>query len=185
MNKILRLPAVMQRTGLSRATVYRLARTGQFPSPIKLSERASGWLEMEVDSWLADHAGERCVDKPPTEHHLASVISTTSLTPLKLFTESEIVASGISLNESVCAVYFLISNGRIVYVGQSINIHSRIATHQHRKSSDSYAFICCEPAQLDVLESIYIHALRPPLNVGANGNPRMPRSLTQLLAMRQ
>jgi prophage regulatory protein len=52
---VLRLPAVMQKVGLKRDSVYRLAKQGVFPRPIKLSERASAWFEDEVDDYL-----ERC-----------------------------------------------------------------------------------------------------------------------------
>jgi prophage regulatory protein len=39
--------------GLSRSSAYRLAKEGQFPKLIKLSERSSGWLRSEVEAWLA------------------------------------------------------------------------------------------------------------------------------------
>lgn len=52
-SKVLRLPAVMQKTGLARATIYAHVARGGFPAPIKLGARASGWLEAEVDAWLA------------------------------------------------------------------------------------------------------------------------------------
>jgi prophage regulatory protein len=51
---ILRLPAVRLRTGLSRSTIYVRVADGSFPKPIRLSDRAIGWLESEVDTWLAD-----------------------------------------------------------------------------------------------------------------------------------
>lgn len=51
--QILRLPAVMQKTGLARSTIYALAASGTFPSPVKLGARASGWLEQEIEAWLA------------------------------------------------------------------------------------------------------------------------------------
>lgn len=35
-----RIPEVERRTGLSRATVYRMAGAGEFPKPIRLSVRA-------------------------------------------------------------------------------------------------------------------------------------------------
>jgi prophage regulatory protein len=57
--RILRLPAVIEKSGLGRDSIYRLARKGEFPKPIKLSERASGWLEHEVDAFLAKRAAER------------------------------------------------------------------------------------------------------------------------------
>lgn len=51
MAQIIRLPEVMAETGLSRSSVYRLVQTGEFPPPIKLSIRASGWDKGEVDAW--------------------------------------------------------------------------------------------------------------------------------------
>lgn len=54
-----RLPAVKARTGLSRSEIYRRAQSGDFPSPIKLGERASAWDSREVDRWIADRIAER------------------------------------------------------------------------------------------------------------------------------
>lgn len=53
MPRILRLPAVRQRTGLSRSSIYLRIARGDFPAPIKLGVRASGWIEDEVDDWVA------------------------------------------------------------------------------------------------------------------------------------
>jgi prophage regulatory protein len=52
-NIILRLPAVKARTGLSRSTIYLRVSEGAFPPPVSLGARAVGWLESEVDGWLA------------------------------------------------------------------------------------------------------------------------------------
>jgi len=48
MNNLLRLPAVVNATGLARPTVYLRIRRGLFPRPVKLSERAVAWPESEV-----------------------------------------------------------------------------------------------------------------------------------------
>lgn len=50
---ILRLPAVKERTGLSRATIYRKIQSAEFPRPHPLSQRAVGWLEADIESWIA------------------------------------------------------------------------------------------------------------------------------------
>jgi prophage regulatory protein len=50
---------VVERTGLSRASVYRLAAAGVFPSPVKLGERASAWSEQEVAAWIEARLAER------------------------------------------------------------------------------------------------------------------------------
>ena len=49
---ILRLQAVIARTGLSRSTIYSKVKKGEFPSPVNLGERAVGWLDSEIESWL-------------------------------------------------------------------------------------------------------------------------------------
>ena len=50
--KILRLKDVINRTGLSRATIYRQMKKGHFPNAIKISQRAIGWIESEIDEWI-------------------------------------------------------------------------------------------------------------------------------------
>ena len=52
-NMILRLPAVKTRTGLSRSTIYLRVAEGRFPKPISLGARAVGWVDAEVEAWLA------------------------------------------------------------------------------------------------------------------------------------
>ena len=51
-DKILRLPAVKERTGLSRSSVYQKIGSGEFPKAIPLGARAVGWLESEIDAWI-------------------------------------------------------------------------------------------------------------------------------------
>jgi prophage regulatory protein len=57
--RVLRLPATEAKSGLKRDAIYRLGRLGKFPRHVKLTERASGWFEDEIDAWLAERAAER------------------------------------------------------------------------------------------------------------------------------
>lgn len=50
--RILRLPEVERRTGLKRDTIYRRAKLGEFPKPIRIGARASGWVESEVTDYI-------------------------------------------------------------------------------------------------------------------------------------
>ncbi|MEI7955735.1 MAG: AlpA family phage regulatory protein [Verrucomicrobiota bacterium] len=52
--KALRLPAVLEKTGLSKTHLYRLQKQGKFPKFHKLSERVSVADETEIDAWLAE-----------------------------------------------------------------------------------------------------------------------------------
>jgi prophage regulatory protein len=50
---IIRLRQVIEKTGLSRSTIYSLIKSGDFPQQIHLSVRTMGFLEHEIDAWIA------------------------------------------------------------------------------------------------------------------------------------
>ena len=52
--KILRMRTVLERTGLSRSTIYRKMKDGTFPSHVRISEHCSGWRVSEINRWMAD-----------------------------------------------------------------------------------------------------------------------------------
>ena len=52
--QILRLPEVCKATGLGRSMVYQLEAERRFPARVRISERAVGWVEEEVQGWLAE-----------------------------------------------------------------------------------------------------------------------------------
>lgn len=107
--------------------------------------------------------------------------ATKKLTTNSLLREDEIIVHAIPVENS-CGVYFLVHKKRIVYVGQSTNVFSRIVTHTQSKTFDSYVFMPCEKKMLDKLESLYIHFLLPPLNGNLNNGYKIaPLPLTALL----
>lgn len=57
--RILRLKEVMSSTGLARATVYKFISAGTFPKSVSLGDRCVGWLESEVQNWIADRVAQR------------------------------------------------------------------------------------------------------------------------------
>jgi prophage regulatory protein len=50
--KLLRLAEVRSRVPYSRATIYRLVASLQFPRPVSLGERAVAWKESDIDAWI-------------------------------------------------------------------------------------------------------------------------------------
>ena len=50
---ILRLPEVKMRTGLPRSTIYLRMSQGTFPLPVSLGTRSVGWVESEIEEWIA------------------------------------------------------------------------------------------------------------------------------------
>lgn len=52
--RLLRLPAVMERCALGRSSIYAGVRNGTFVTPVRLSARAVGWREDEIDRWVSE-----------------------------------------------------------------------------------------------------------------------------------
>jgi len=101
-----------------------------------------------------------------------------ALTGKALLSEEEIVKAAFPW-EDVSGVYFLISEGKVVYVGQSVCIYSRLRTHIN---FDKYAYVLCPTKMMDKLESLYIHLLRPERNGNiSNQQKNAPISLDNLL----
>jgi prophage regulatory protein len=51
--QILRLPQVCVVTGLRRSMIYQLEADQRFPKRIKIGIRAVGWIEGEIQAWVA------------------------------------------------------------------------------------------------------------------------------------
>lgn len=52
-DKVARLKAVMDWTGLSRSTLYAMMKDGLFPQSFALGARSVGWLESDIQNWIA------------------------------------------------------------------------------------------------------------------------------------
>ena len=55
-DRFIRVGTLIEITGLSRRTIYRKMKRGEFPHSVKLSASAVGWRESEVERWLKDPA---------------------------------------------------------------------------------------------------------------------------------
>jgi prophage regulatory protein len=57
--RLLRIKQVLELVGLKKATVYQLHKNGLFPRSVKITGRAVGWVEEEVQRWLAERRDGR------------------------------------------------------------------------------------------------------------------------------
>lgn len=48
-----RLVDVEKRTGLKRSEIYKQAKSGSFPRPVRIGTRAVAWKTSEVNAWIA------------------------------------------------------------------------------------------------------------------------------------
>ena len=51
-DRILRINTVLERTGLSRSTLYRKVDAGTFPAQLRIAARCVGWRESSVADWM-------------------------------------------------------------------------------------------------------------------------------------
>ncbi len=50
--RILRVPEVTKKLGISRTTLWRWSRRPGFPVKLELGPQTVGWIEEEVDNWI-------------------------------------------------------------------------------------------------------------------------------------
>ena len=58
-NKLIKISEVIEKTSLSRSTIYRLLNLGDFPRQVKLSSRSIGWVEEEIQEWINEKSMQR------------------------------------------------------------------------------------------------------------------------------
>ena len=53
MTRYLRMAEVVNKTGVSRSTIYELMGKEEFPLARRLTSRTVGWDEAEIEAWMA------------------------------------------------------------------------------------------------------------------------------------
>ena len=53
-DNFIRLRRVIERTSLSKATIYRKVKARTFPEPRQLGANCVGWYESEIDAWISN-----------------------------------------------------------------------------------------------------------------------------------
>ena len=51
--RLIRLPEVIHRTGISRANIYVQIKEGNFPRQRQVTAKSVAWPEHEIDAWIA------------------------------------------------------------------------------------------------------------------------------------
>jgi len=57
--RFFRLEQVLERTGLSRSTIYEMIAEGSFPQPRKLRGQINGWRETDLARWAENRPQAR------------------------------------------------------------------------------------------------------------------------------
>ena len=100
-----------------------------------------------------------------------------------LLTSQQVVDCSFPLS-NYRGVYFLIRKGRVMYVGQSVNVFSRISAHAQERVFDRMAWLPCGAHEIDKLEATYIHLFRPDWNgdTGRGGSKTAPIPMRKIFS---
>jgi prophage regulatory protein len=52
-DRLLRIKELENKLGVKKSTIYKMIQAGEFPKPVKISERARGWRESRAEAWIA------------------------------------------------------------------------------------------------------------------------------------
>lgn len=61
---LLKAEEVLERTGMSRTTLYQMINKGLFPKQLQTTIRSVRWLERDVNDWIASRCHAN--NQPPT-----------------------------------------------------------------------------------------------------------------------
>lgn len=64
----------------------------------------------------------------------------------------------------ICCIYFLFLKGKLIYIGQTVDLRNRMCSHAFDYLYDSLRYICCQPDKLEEYEKRLIKILKPLAN---------------------
>ena len=68
--RVLRLAQVIDMTGLGKTKIYELQAEGRFPMSVRITEHSVGWVEQEVQAWLASRVADRAALTDNAKHEM-------------------------------------------------------------------------------------------------------------------
>lgn len=147
------------KTWRAEVQIDDIRRSKTFPT----KEEAEAWAKVQETGIKRRASVKRNMGNPEL---LSMIPKRVMLAQSEIpYSADEIVKASIPFS-FVSGVYFLIQADEIVYVGQSVNVMSRIAQHRRdgEKDFDSFNAVPCKPEDLDRLEELYINAFVPRFN---------------------
>ena len=58
-DRLMRMPDVINMTGLPRSTIYLKMKHNEFPQQVRISSRSVAWIESEIQSWINNSVSKR------------------------------------------------------------------------------------------------------------------------------
>lgn len=162
------LPVVIAvETGVSVERLYEMARAGYMPCwwvdghPMFQKGKAKQWIRANlVSEQKGEPFSQLTVVTCPTYAHTVN----TDI-PMPLIQIDNLMSLPVPTSQYPTAVYFLCWEGEVVYVGQTTQLLARIGQHSKDKTFDKVFYIPVPESKLVEVESMYIHAIKPKINL--------------------
>jgi hypothetical protein len=174
----------LQRYGVSAETLTQFADTG-FAPHWRVNSGPPLFFMKDLREWMA----ENLTTKSEGRRLPNRIAFTYNPPPLSVGDNLPEQLRGISclcdITSSVklsAGVYFLIHEGVVVYVGQSLHPVSRVKQHTSCKEFDRVLFLPTLPEELDGVEGTFIRHLKPKYNVNALGRVFGPQANPEVAA---
>lgn len=58
-DRLMRMPDVINMTGLPRSTIYLKMKNNEFPQQVQISSRSVAWIESEIQAWINTSVSKR------------------------------------------------------------------------------------------------------------------------------
>lgn len=153
-------------TSVSTARIEELVKLLLIPH-VRIDGGPPLFKKSEALRWIKDNLVVRSDGQPlPVHFTVNTIVKAEEDLPIELQGMRGRVYSGLSdIGVNTPCVYFLINNGCIVYIGQSVALATRLV--EHRSSGKAWSrvvWIPCPPEHLSHVEQWWIRHVRPPLN---------------------
>jgi len=175
--------------GLKPWAIYNRVKKGRFPQRIQeTNERWAIWALEDILAWLAENGKTPQCDLaefewgyiyPEPEKYTGPDADETIIIPENdpntvehIFATKRVIGNEALMRP---AIYFLLHENAIVYVGKALMPLARLASHMNVKTFDSFTLFPCPKEHLDLFEAYYLFKFRPKYNC------RIGRGLMQTL----
>ena len=159
MNSLLTARQAAELLGISQHGFYGL---GLSPT-IAPNRRGAKWSLEDIEAFV-----RKCRLDPLPRREQLRRIAVARLDPNptmdRQLTWKSVTENKVRFPYSGPAVYFLFVGDDLVYIGKSLNLLHRVASHFGQKEFDHFSFITCTAGEIDELERRAIVKFRPPLN---------------------
>lgn len=151
--------------GISAEKITNLAKCGFLPH-FKVDDGAPMFKPPEVKKWLAENMLNRCTGRSLPPPICITVEAERFYDRIDIPRELQVIPNLLRFpaNLAGSGIYFLARDNVLQYVGQSVNILSRISFHKNEKEFDTVYYLPWPADDLDAPEAALISILRPPLN---------------------